>query len=509
MSDAKLDLRGLLSCPKVHDVNWMKEVLGLLGSMANYWLTDQILSEMRTINRHARQVGANRGVLQDAPGCCHVLAVASPAITPSVGAAVILPLQWREMPAHESTLPPGLKCIADRVKAELSKALLPVGMARRPDSELYAKASQIERCMIGFPESGAWPDLQSFGALEQDFESAFGTLAVGLIGRINNLRLRQDIWISLAWDGKPKGVGGLGEKAVAAKRYPCKAIYSTADSFPGGNQDPLFHEVKRDQNDLVLALKEILTHHLIDPLQGRSWEEAIDNEELRSAAYHHYRFLDSVDRVRGSSYYQFKLVPIIGVMCRRRYENDSDFENQFFATQENSSFVCIAAERGDTERILLATWRPKQMILFHDGSNEDEKRRVQSIETLAREIGITNFDLRSKRIPNKIQILPQATDTTSASSGSNGVRESPQKFVESMRKAMLEACSELRSGDRPRIVYDASGGTATMKSVMFSAVLQPGDLVVTLESVRTNPGSELYHLLEFQPDDRRDTEMNV
>ena len=482
--------------PNPDDGRWQSNLVDTLRDLAGFWLTNEIFqSELRTVRR---KVGERRPKLEDAPGFCHVLIVPlTPRLRSFMGAGGVIPLQWREASEHDSRLPEGLVDVAGRMKSVVAEE---IQRQRRKGRDTGAQdgdvTAKIQRLHVGFPEQGKWPDLRGFDSEFNQFESACGTLALGLIGRLLGERIKQDAWVSVAWDEGPKNVSHLADKIRVAQRFQFESMWSTEDSFNDECCELLGNAQKRSPDpspSLMLAFKEILVENLIDPIQNRPWRAVAENDDLCRQAYNHFKALHRVDLPAGSKWYRDNLVPIVGWECYQRVlksagRDGTESDRDVLSPDSGMPIVCIAAFRGDTERITLATWRPPQMVLLTDEQDSQSKRRIGLIKQFAEELGIEGFQVDGVPMPHR------ADEDQHRSTNS-----SERKFVEEMTTTMLESCERLRQQGNGEIIYDASGGTATMKSVMFCSVLRPGDFVVVLDSVREDPGSERYHIFRFQP----------
>lgn len=498
-----MSLRQLLSTdPDYQDSSWKLQLAGEMGSLANYWLCDELLDELRGITALRKLLGMQRTKLSTQPGACHILAAAEEEISWTTGPGVVIPVQWRHQAGlddsgHDLRLPFGLRSIADSVKSETDQMFGDVHKKLRDPRErasIEQRRKLVQESFVGFQSGYRWPDLTEFDGVAESYESAFGALFTGLFGYLYGQSLRPEAWISMAWqERQPKRVTHVREKVIATQRWPHDnaKLYVTVDTAaePGISIEVV--RIKNEEPDLRVALAGFLTQNYIDPLHETPWTEATSNAEIRQTAYNHFELLHRVDLRAGSQYYSDRLVEIVGDACRCELPERTGYSKKQIERVANQPMVCITATRGDTDRLSLSTWRPRKMLLVHDGQRDQVAERVRVLEELAANLGIRDFSVTFVLIPNKNDVLDSGTGEL------RRARYSSSSFIAEMGRAVSTACESLRGDASQAIVYDASGGTASMKAVMFSKVMKTGDQIIVLESERTKPGSELYHLMQF------------
>ena len=210
-----LDLDDLARPPK-NGTTWLRKVVRLLGPLAPYWISEQQLTRARRVNELRRQLGESAPQLDLSPGSCRILfAVEDTRLLDLMEPAVIFPVKWiscesdgtnQHTPEHDHRLPAGLQLVAKRVKALLATT-----------SRQGKRASNF---YLSFPEPNReWPDISKFSEKEDDCESAFGALLIGLMSALYGQQTFPKQWISVAWEYGPKKVTRLDDKLKACLLY--------------------------------------------------------------------------------------------------------------------------------------------------------------------------------------------------------------------------------------------------------------------------------------------------
>jgi hypothetical protein len=186
-----------------------------LRDLAPWWLAPDELTFLDSV---ARELGApsfaGRPCLPDEPGCCWVLAlVEQNQNLLRLRSAVVLPLRWRnDRHQHDARLPANLTQLANQVALQLEKFLQRGLQAGLTTWTLHFAVEKV-------------PDLSRVPIEEQ---SAWGSLAGGLILAVEGIRPRQDVWATVAGDAldiRAVELGPEGEKLQTAREFGATTVF--------------------------------------------------------------------------------------------------------------------------------------------------------------------------------------------------------------------------------------------------------------------------------------------
>lgn len=259
------------------------------GALARWWLHSEVLARAAAFAPEYQQHWCHQGMPQEI-GVCTILFVArQPDKYQLLRPVFLLPVQWQPEKEHDPSLPAGLRALADAVLKEL-----------RCYDRLLGRPwglRMVARC----------PRLAD--DLPLSWESAWASLAGGVLLAEAGLRPDPQVWVSSCWtpgegvqdiDGLARKLELATEEKVAEFFLPAWRVGAARRWLePRGHQMDLGLLPAGEPNP-IKALQPYLARLGLPPGSGEAWD-------LRRAYYR----LQSRGRPKTDDYYWTCLLPTI------------------------------------------------------------------------------------------------------------------------------------------------------------------------------------------------------
>lgn len=337
-----------------------------LGALAPWWLGPHAVEHLRRQPALLR-----RWELLRPPaslGSCWVLLANKATQRVLLGDAFLLPLRWQAGTEHSPHLPPGLRRLGDQVLDQFSGASGVNG--NQWGLWLHDKAGLGDVDLSGLDDSAA------------SWDSAWASLAGGLVLAAEGILPDPEVWASVAWD-EAVGIGkvdSISAKVDLAARYGARHLFVSAENLT----DALRRKQSESHSLEVQALLPVSSKPnpadcLLNYL-GKLGQPPVktDPPEKRRAFY------QRANRQRADEYHWTHFLDeIVDKLSRDLHDNRPAFKPSHIVT-------AISQQRSVIVQGVLASGAKHALLLYEDDPGSKQIARwLQAVQSHLQEKGVS------------------------------------------------------------------------------------------------------------------------
>jgi len=306
-----------------------------LGPWAVLLLDPEVINKARNVANVVPRSDNWLAELFKPPGSCWVLAVPQGDCFPAFGEAVVFPLVWRKDRSEDDPwLPEGLKLVGEQVRSQFS--------------------SNGERWTLHFPDDLS-PDRLPCSLLAGSYESAWVSLAGGLVLAMSQGLPEKSVWATGAWD-PDKGIShvdGVEKKIRTASRFGAKQFF-----LPETNKG----EAEQLAQELGVSVRALSSEGTLDPRKTIQpfldcFERLADRNDSREKRCQSYRRIP--DRKKKCDYYLECILPEVAHNCREKLRAELD-------RMPCDTLITVMSQSPTLMYLSHEVLRPKQSLILYD-----------------------------------------------------------------------------------------------------------------------------------------------